>query len=306
MEPYRPGLSTHAGPPSPTGQRPLATVNTVNTIAGSPLPRDSPSHPSPLRTGSDASCTPIETVVDGTRRAIMGYTWPGIEEGEPPVPMYSFFEYVDSMRNGTLEDFKSIQEQTKEWWSATLDRGAGALIHFAVDHGRLDVVRYLLDDLRVPVNHQSLNGQWTPLHRCARMVHYKHAPYFEIFELLLAQGADPDLETEDGIPPRDLVVLKGYQWEEGEVQGRVDALVAKYSGVPKAPTWFYTGKSVGEVADSVINAWRSLPSLYGPQETNDRGVGATARGGRTGVVGKADDDRSSPSARLSGGSRGLF
>jgi hypothetical protein len=297
MEPYRPGHVTHPNPSSPTGQRPLGTVNTVdnniNTVTGSPS-RESPSHPSPKRSDPNAYDTQIETVVDGNRRAILGFTWPGIEDGEPPSPLYSFFEYVDSVRNGTLEDFNVIQEQTKEWWSPNLDRGAGALIHFAVDHGRLDMVRHLLKDLRVPVNHQSLNGHWTPLHRCARMIHYKHAPYFAIFELLLAQGADPDLETEDGFVSRDLVVQKGYQWEEGEVRERVDTLVAEYSGVPKAAPWFYTGKSVGEVADSVISAWRSLPSIYAPLET--KGAGATTGDGRAGAVGSKAADRFAPSA----------
>ena len=284
MEPYRSGHATHAEPPSPTGQRPLGTVNNGdNTVAGSPSPLGSPSHPSSHRQNSNSYPAPIETVVHGTRRAILGFTWPGIEDGEPPSPRYSFFEYVDSVRNGTLGEFTEIQEQTKEWWSPTLDRGAGALIHFAVDHGRLDMVRHLLENLLVPVNHQSLNGQWTPLHRCARMVHYKHAPYFAIFELLLAHGADPDLETEDGFAPRDLVVMKGYQWEEGEVRERVDALVAEYAGVAKAASWFYTGKSVGEVADSVISAWRSLPSLYGPLDTSATDGGATTSDGQAGA-----------------------
>lgn len=258
MEPYRACHPIHTGPPSP-GQ---PTANTVNR---SPSPTQPPPLPASPSSDPQVSSPPIELVVDGVRTAILGYTWPGIEDGEPPTPKYSFFEYVDTMRNGTIEDFQKIQEQTKEWWSATLDRGAGALIHFAVDHGRLDMVKYLLDDLHVHVNHQSLNGQWTPLHRCARMIHYKHAPYFDIFELLLARGADPHLETEDGLLPFDLVVQKGYQWEEGDVRRLVQVLLGKYADVAKAEPWFYTGKSVGKVADTVISAWRSLPSLYPPE-----------------------------------------
>ena len=292
MEPYQRGPRTHADTHSPTGQRPLGPVNTTDTsdttVAGSPSPLTPPSNPSSERTQLIPHATSVETVVDGIRRAVLGFTWPGIEDGEPPSPMYSFFEYVDAMRNGTLEEFTKIQEQTKEWWSPTLDRGAGALIHFAVDHGRLDMVRHLLENLRVPVNQQSLNGQWTPLHRCARMIHYKHAPYFAIFELLLTHGADPDLETEDGFAPRDLVVLKGYQWEEGEVRERVDALVAKYGDVAKAAPWFYTGKSVGEVADSVISAWRSLPSLYGPLEMGSLDGGTAASHGGAGAEARSN------------------
>ena len=250
--------------PSPLTERPPSP--------GQPSPRPVPSSVNPPRpTTNDAtpespsapSSPPVELVIDDARRAILGYTWPGIEDGEPPVPRYSFFEYVESIRSAeSLDDFKQIQEQTKEWWSPTLDRGAGALIHFAVDHGRLDMVRYLVEELNVPVNHQSLNGQWTPLHRCARMVHYKHAPYFDIFEYLLAHGADPELECEEGLVALDLVVQTGYQWEAGEVRKRAAALVARYSGVAKGTAFFYTGKSVGEVADRVMSAWRSLPSIY--------------------------------------------
>lgn len=76
-----------------------------------------------------------------------------------------------------------------------MDRGAGSLLHFAVDHGRLDMVTYLIDNVKVPVNQQSLNGLWTPLHRCAQIIHYNHAPFFDIFEFLLARGADPTLQT---------------------------------------------------------------------------------------------------------------
>lgn len=100
------------------------------------------------------------------------------------------------MRHGTLEEFKRIQDLTKEWWFPTLDRGAGALLHFAVDHGRLDMIKYLIEEIRVPVNQLSLNNGWTPLHRCARLVHYTHAPFFDIFEYLLAWGADPAIKTQ--------------------------------------------------------------------------------------------------------------
>lgn len=88
------------------------------------------------------------------------------------------------------------------------------MLHFAVDHGRLDMVTYLIMTVKVPINQQSLNGLWTPLHRCARLIHYKHAPFFEIFEFLLQHGADPMLQTADDddecppCTPFDLVVHK--------------------------------------------------------------------------------------------------
>jgi hypothetical protein len=243
MEPY----PTLHGAPLPPGQTDVEQVNSQPTAPREDTP-------------------PLELVIEGTRKAILGYTWPGIEDGEPPFPAYSFFEYVDAVRTSTLESFLDIQERTKEWWFPTLDRGAGALIHFAVDHGRLDMVKYLIEELKVPVNHQALNGNWTPLHRCARMVHYKHAPFFDIFELLLAHGGDPELETEEGLTAMDLVVQKGFQWEPGEVRARVRALVEQYSGVEKGTPWFYTGLSIGDTANRVMCAWRSVPSLYPPEE----------------------------------------
>lgn len=94
-------------------------------------------------------------------------------------------------------EFKRIQEISKDWWFPTLDRGAGALLHFAVDHGRLNMVQLLIEEEGVPVNQRSHNGGWTPLHRCAQVVHYTHAPFMEIFEYLLQHGADPDLLTYD-------------------------------------------------------------------------------------------------------------
>jgi ankyrin repeat protein len=76
------------------------------------------------------------------------------------------------------------------------------------------MVTYLVETLQVPINQQALNGLWTPLHRCARLIHYKHAHFFDIFEFLLKHGADPKLLTADDdedCPPCtafDLVVKK--------------------------------------------------------------------------------------------------
>ena len=111
--------------------------------------------------------------------------------------MHSDTQYVDAVRQGGLEEFKRIQAATQEWWFPTLDRGAGAVLHFAVDHGKFDIVKYLIEDLQVPVNQRSHNGGWTPIHRCAHLVHYKNEPRFEIFEYLLQHGANPHLLTWD-------------------------------------------------------------------------------------------------------------
>jgi hypothetical protein len=70
-------------------------------------------------------------------QAINGRTWAGIEYGEPPRPQFSFFEYIDALRVGDVERFKAIQDTDRDWWGVTLDRGGGAALHFAVDHGQV-------------------------------------------------------------------------------------------------------------------------------------------------------------------------
>ncbi len=45
-------------------------------------------------------------------------------------------QYIDALRFGNLEKFKMIEEACKGWWFPTLDRGLGAALHFAVDHGQ--------------------------------------------------------------------------------------------------------------------------------------------------------------------------
>ena len=108
-------------------------------------------------------------------QSIGGFTWPGIEHGEPPRFKHSFFEvrktlhvltltetfplthsivcnsrvtllgclirsmwqYIDALRFGNLERFKDIEEEAGDWWFPTLDRGAGAALHFAAESGQV-------------------------------------------------------------------------------------------------------------------------------------------------------------------------
>ena len=188
---------------------------------------------------------------------------------------YTFFEYVDAIRLGNLVRFKELERECEGWWFPTLDRGAGALLHFAADHGRFEAVKYLLETKKVPINQLDKQHGWTPLHRCARMVHYRHAPYMEIFEYLLQRGADPNIKSrsspgysELGYPqvstPLDLVVKKGFEWNVGEVREKLAALISKYAHVPKAPAWEYTGPPQGQEATRVLEVWKRLPKLYPP------------------------------------------
>ena len=55
---------------------------------------------------------------------------------------------------------------------------------------QLECVKFLVEQRGAPVNQKDLGQGWTPLHRCAQMAHHTHAPYMEIFEYLLQNGAD--------------------------------------------------------------------------------------------------------------------
>ncbi len=45
-------------------------------------------------------------------------------------------QYVDALRLGNLNAFCEIEAESGDWWHPLLDRGAGAALHFAVDHGQ--------------------------------------------------------------------------------------------------------------------------------------------------------------------------
>ena len=164
-------------------------------------------------------------------------------------------QYVDALRLGDLRRFQQMEAACEGWYFPGLDRGAGAALHFAVDHGRLEAVRFLVGasellhrcllhwwllywwlllhrwllhtgvschhehDAQMPgacgtlphpalpcsvlpmltppppaphppllqieqrvveVNQQDCGRGWTPLMRCARMAHYKHAPFLQV------------------------------------------------------------------------------------------------------------------------------
>lgn len=52
----------------------------------------------------------------------------------------SLMQYVDALRLGDIDLFKEIEDESGDWWFATLDRGAGALLHFAAEHGQVTLV----------------------------------------------------------------------------------------------------------------------------------------------------------------------
>jgi hypothetical protein len=48
-------------------------------------------------------------------------------------------QYVDALRLGDVARFKDIEAESRDWWFASLDRGAGAALHFAADHGQVTI-----------------------------------------------------------------------------------------------------------------------------------------------------------------------
>ncbi|EFN51391.1 hypothetical protein CHLNCDRAFT_141012 [Chlorella variabilis] len=190
---------------------------------------------------------------------INGYTWPGIEYGEPPSCAYTFFEYIDALRLGQVERFKQeIEPACKLWYFPTLDRGAGAALHMAADHGQLAVARFLVEQRGVEVNQRDSGRGWTPLMRCARMAHYKNAPYLQARPLgcwlagWLAGGVFACWE-------------RRYLWEPGAVRAELARLVERYAAVPKKPAYRYEGPSFGDGGRRLMAAWNSLPKLYPPK-----------------------------------------
>lgn len=191
-------------------------------------------------------------------------------------PSSFYVQYIDAARSGDLATFKKVEAATTAFWFPLLDRGNGPVLHFAIDHGRLDIIKYLVEHHKVEVNQQDVSRGLTALHRCARVAHYKHRPFLEIFEFLLQHGADPDIlsfpDKGKGNTKRltvlDVVVEQGYGWEKGEVRDRLSALVLKYgsssssSCSAKPAAYVYQGPPMREEAMRVLKIWESLPALY--------------------------------------------
>ncbi|KAL4452734.1 hypothetical protein ABPG75_008396 [Micractinium tetrahymenae] len=228
----------------------------------------------------------------GLRKGINGYTWPGIEFGEPPSCAYTFFEYCDAIRFGDLKRFLEIEAACKEWFFPTLDRGAGTLLHIAADHGQLQAAKFLIEQRGVDVNQQDRSHGWTPLMRAARVAHYQDRPHMELFEYLLQKGADasilsfpprkatgppgllsdpeavapillvPELRGPKG--PLEVAANKGFGWEVGAVRAKLAELIERYRAVPKPPAVVYRGPGTAEEGKRLYEAWESLPKLYPP------------------------------------------
>lgn len=198
---------------------------------------------------------------ESIRQEINGYTWPGIEHGEPPAPTYPYICYLAALRKGNLSLFREIERIDSEWYFPTLDRGAGSPLHAAASAGRLEVVRFLLSERATEINQQDRTRGLTPLHNVAARAHDTTRPYLELFDHLLENGADPNIEGDRGETVLEAAVEKGRGWKKGEVRNLLAASIEQHSGVEKKRAYRYNGPRIGREASEVIAAWNLSPKI---------------------------------------------
>ncbi|EIE26124.1 hypothetical protein COCSUDRAFT_61118 [Coccomyxa subellipsoidea C-169] len=175
-------------------------------------------------------------------------------------------KYIDALRFGNLDRFREIEEESGDWWFSSLDRGAGAALHFAAECGQLECVRFLVEQRGASVNQGDLGRGWTPLHRCAHMAHYTHAPFLATFEYLLMQGADASILSSAGPQSKPLSAVQGRGWEPGQLRAKLQELIEKHSEVPKAAVYTHSGPQIGEAAEAVLRAWEAQKPLLPPAD----------------------------------------
>jgi len=219
-------------------------------------------------------------------QSIAGQSWPGIEHGAPPSYPLSFAQYCAFAEQGDIAAFVRHSATNCPWWTPTVDRGAGALLHIAVDHGQLAFVQWLVDKQMVLINQQDRSLGWTPLHRCARMAHSRSRPWLEVFEFLLSRGGDADILTyegwEDGAAGKigwpqsvfDVCADVGVGWQPGRLRRTLRALVDKHRAVPKQPVYRYEGPPIAPAGFAMMAAWAALPESafgFGPPPSDEPG-----------------------------------
>ncbi|KAI3868638.1 hypothetical protein MKX03_013148, partial [Papaver bracteatum] len=107
------------------------------------------------------------------------------------------------------------------------DNGIG-VIHFAAVEGKLNVLKYLIEELKLDVNMKDLKGR-SPL------LHATVAGHMNVVEYLLGQGADPKTSDPKGYSPLHCAGEKGYTDILTKLLSRgVDVNGASENGTPLA------------------------------------------------------------------------
>lgn len=109
--------------------------------------------------------------------------------------------------NGLLDVLRIANEAGAD--PAITNRFGGTALIPASERGHVEVVRYLLDESDVDVDHVNRLG-WTALLE-AIILSDGGAAHQEIVRLLLEAGADPDIADGDGVTPLAHARSRGYE-----------------------------------------------------------------------------------------------
>jgi ankyrin repeat protein len=88
------------------------------------------------------------------------------------------------------------------------NRYGGVAIIPAAEHGHLDVIRYLLEETKIDINHVNNLG-WTALLE-AIILSDGGPRHQQVVQLLLSHGADPNLRDAEGVSPLGHARQRGY------------------------------------------------------------------------------------------------
>ncbi|KAM0936643.1 putative tetratricopeptide-like helical domain superfamily, ankyrin repeat-containing [Dioscorea sansibarensis] len=109
-------------------------------------------------------------------------------------------DFLEAARAGNLDLFRKLAMQLDEGKGLqrtvadVKDANKRTALHFAAREGRIEVCKYLLEELKLDVDVKDEDGE-TPLLHASRQGHFDVAKY------LLEQGADPSISSDLGATP---------------------------------------------------------------------------------------------------------